>query len=278
MNRYVTKIADRFTKVFLPRLHTRLRERQLSEFRLQAAVWNNDILRIIEKVIADSGVYVRGGPFKGMMYWPVGAPGYWAGGLTSSLLGVYERELHASLAELVRQDYEQVINVGCAEGYYAVGLALRLPAARVFAFDTDGKARRLCQAMALVNGVSDRVVVEGECTVERIRDLTTKRSLIICDCEGCEVHLLRPDLAPGLAGCDILVELHDIFQPGITEKLLPRFAPTHEIKLLTTEPRDPAELQHLEYLSIEECRKALDERRPGSMQWAVMRSLARAHQ
>lgn len=280
MNRYVAAVTNRLTRVFLPQLHARMREEQREreklEFRAKAALWNNEIQRILNKIIAESGVYVRSGPFKGMMFWPIGVPGYWSGGLAPSLLGVYERELHESLQELTQREYEHVINVGCAEGYYAVGLALRLPRARVFAFDMDQKSRQLCDAMAVVNAVSDRVVVDGECTVERLGELTMKRSLIVCDCEGCEVQLLKPELAPGLAQSDILVELHDILQPGITEQILPRFAATHDIRIVQTEQRDPTAFKDLAFLSLDERRQALDERRPGPMQWAVMSSRSKA--
>ena len=44
-----------------------------------------------------------------------------------------------------------------AEGYYAVGLTVRMPAADVFAFDTDAEAQRMCRDMAERNGVSEHV-------------------------------------------------------------------------------------------------------------------------
>jgi hypothetical protein len=279
MNRYVAaatgqlgKGLNRAMRTLFPAAHARRRE---ADFKVHAAVWNNDTLRILNKIIADSGVYVRSGPFKGMMYWPVAYPGYWSGGLTPSLLGVYERELHEPLIEFVKRGPAHIINIGSAEGYYSVGLALQAPAAHVFAFDIDTKFQHLCKASALVNGVADRVTVDGECTVERLQQLTQRRALVLCDIEGGEVQLLRPDLAPALAGADILVELHDIFQPGTTEAILPRFQATHDIRIVRTEPRDPAELSQLDFLTSDERRQALDERRPAPMQWAIMKARSR---
>src|SRR5262245_4204461 len=52
------------------------------------------------------------------------------------LLGSYEAELHDTIEKLAGRDYRRVVNIGCGEGYYAVGLARRLPSARVFALDT----------------------------------------------------------------------------------------------------------------------------------------------
>jgi methylase of polypeptide subunit release factors len=52
-----------------------------------------------------------------------------------------------------------VIDIGAAEGYYAIGFARRLPAARVIASDLDPVARLLCWLLARRNGVGDRVSV-----------------------------------------------------------------------------------------------------------------------
>jgi hypothetical protein len=73
---------------------------------------------------------VRHGLFYGMKYPSLEAAG---STLYPKLLGSYERELHGIMERIVRTDYATVVDIGCAEGYYAAGLALRLPEARVFA-------------------------------------------------------------------------------------------------------------------------------------------------
>jgi hypothetical protein len=52
-----------------------------------------------------------------------------------------------------------VIDVGCAEGYYAVGMARRMPATRVLAFDLDLNTQRVCTELIAKNKVTDRVTV-----------------------------------------------------------------------------------------------------------------------
>lgn len=264
-------------KKMLPTVYAKVREgrrdRLRDEGRLRAAVWNNKLYEIIGKIVAESGVYVRSGPFAGMMYWPVGKPHYWAGGVAPSLLGVYEMELHGVLDRILRRGYRQIIDIGAAEGYYAVGFALRLLETQIYAFDIDEAARQMCKAAALINGVADRIVIGGECTIDTLRQLTTTTpTLILSDCEGAELDLLRSDLAPGLADCDILVELHDVFRPGLTETLLPRFAETHRIEVIRTAPRDPDAFPELNFLSRDELHIVLDERRPAQMAWAMLTS------
>ena len=159
-----------------------------------------------------------------------------------------------------------------------MGLALRIPQAKVYAFDIEASERELCKGMARVNNVADRVVIGAECTIATLQELTGKNCLVLSDCEGSELELLRPDLVPGLADCDLLVELHDCFRPGLSEALLPRFSSTHQIEIIHTQERDPDAFPDLDFLTRKERAMAMDERRPTSMTWAMMKSRNRARQ
>src|SRR6478672_6897407 len=68
------------------------------------------------------GLVVQHGPFKGMKYPGVNSVG---SALIPKLLGSYERELHPLIDSICAGQYDQVVDIGCAEGYYAVGLAMR---------------------------------------------------------------------------------------------------------------------------------------------------------
>src|SRR5512140_2013789 len=62
---------------------------------------------------------VLSGPFKGMRYGDFS----YNSALIPKLLGTYEADLHNWVGEALATGYDAVINVGCAEGYYAVGFA-----------------------------------------------------------------------------------------------------------------------------------------------------------
>jgi methylase of polypeptide subunit release factors len=85
--------------------------------------------------------------------------------LLPKLPGSYESEVHAALEMLLKQDYSTIVDIGCAEGYYAVGLALRLPNARICALDTDSRARDSCAEMARLNCVDGRIQIGSFCDV-----------------------------------------------------------------------------------------------------------------
>jgi hypothetical protein len=228
------------------------------------------------KVIAmEHGLVVQSGPFRGMQCLPeiLSSEDFVQHALLPKILGCYEAEVHSVLTEALARGYGKIVNVGCSEGYYSIGLALRLPQARVLAFDLDPGARRLCERMARLNGVADRVTVEGECTTERLGALVTGSTLLVCDCEGCELELLRPDLVPGLATCDVMVELHDWADPNMSRIIPARFAPTHEVTLLTATARDPSAYPALRQFRAYEQRLAVAERRWGAPPvWAFMAS------
>jgi hypothetical protein len=227
-------------------------------------------LRYLERY----GLVIRRGPFAGMLY--VTESG---SRLLPKLIGCYEEELHSVLNDpILKTRYEQVINVGCGEGYYAVGLARRMPQVAVHAFDSNTVAQQLCKQLAVLNKVNNRITIGGKCDAEQLVRLTNysnkRRTLIVCDVEGYEINLLKPELVPGLQYCDILVELHDFVKRDlqIPKTVMSRFADTHVITHIPGTVRNPKNYSELEFLNAEEQQHAVSENRPELMEWAFMRS------
>lgn len=237
---------------------------------LQQSLTDRRLGRVSRMLEKECGLVVQSGPFAGMAYVSEAI----CSSLVPKLLGSYEAELHDVLTQILTRDYETVIDIGCAEGYYAVGLALSLPRARVHAFDIDARARELCTKLAQANKVVERVIVEGECDHERLNSLIRGRTLIVCDCEGCELHLLDPNLAPEIKKSDLVVELHDMIDPNITPTILSRFAATHEITLVDTEERDPNAFPILRNFDRLTQRTAVAEFRDTPMQWGYLQAKA----
>lgn len=190
------------------------------------AKWRAHLLE--QELVKRSGEQVLSGPFKGMAY-PVRTS---EGSRNPRLIGSYEASLAPVIEEIVAGGYRTVIDVGCAEGYYAVGLARRMPGARVIARDTDPKAHAFCQAMAVANGVADRVEIGGEVDAAGLAALIDGRTVIFCDTEGAEEVLLDPAAAPGLLAADLLVEVHEGMKAGRKDLLLARFGATHDCRVI----------------------------------------------
>jgi precorrin-6B methylase 2 len=193
------------------------------------------------------GVKVWSGPFAGMDYLTKTTEGP----LIPRLLGTYESELHPYLAALAAEGLDCVVDVGCAEGYYAVGLARMLPDVTVYAHDTDPRARDACAELAARNGVADRVIVGGEISPDAFEAWAGRRVLVMVDAEGAEVDILQPALSPALAAMNLIVETHDLYRRGAMATLVERFSPTHDIAVVSTGPKVcdmPLWLQELGHL------------------------------
>lgn len=172
-----------------------------------------------------SGETVLAGPFAGMAY-PIRAA---EGARSARILGAYEASLEPVVETIIARGDPCVVDIGCAEGYYAVGLARRMPQTRVLARDTSDRAQALCRALAQANDVQDRVQIGGLWTHADFALCAATKTTVICDMEGAEADLLDPAAAPGLRHADILVEVHEGMRPGLLARLSARFSPSHRI-------------------------------------------------
>jgi len=195
------------------------------------AMWRSHLLA--NTYVARQGVAVMQGPFAGMNYLRQATEG----ALIPRLLGCYESELHPHIAAIADEGLDCVIDVGCAEGYYAVGLARRYPEIQVYAHDIEERARAACAELAARNAVSDRVIIGGEFRPQDFEAFAGRRVLVMVDAEGAELDVLQPALSPALAGMKLIVETHDVYRPGALATLVERFSPTHDIIRVDQQPK-----------------------------------------
>lgn len=231
----------------------------------QLAKWRSSV--IVNTQIQHHGLKVMEGPFAGMEYVREATEGAHA----ARLFGTYESELHPHIKAFAAEQLDCVIDVGCAEGYYAVGLARLMPQVVVHAFDILLRARQACTDLAAKNGVGDRVLVGEAFAPKDFESFADRKCLVIMDVEGAECDLLRPDLSPALSTMSIIVETHDLFRRGTLKELKARFAATHDIDEIHQQaktgplPAWVSELGHLDQLL------AVWEWRSSPTPWLVMR-------
>lgn len=188
---------------------------------------------------------VYGGPFTGMRYVTVeeaAGARFFSGPHLARLLGRFERELVPKVEYVVAENFDELTVVGAAEGYYAIGFALRLPGATVQAFELNAKSRALMATMATRNDVADRVVIHGKCETDLLSTCLNgnRKPFVLCDVEGYESELMDPQRVPELEKAYILVELHEFKHPGIGQLLRRRFEHSHTTEELCQQ-RVPAE-------------------------------------
>jgi hypothetical protein len=218
--------------------------------------------------ILGTGV-VKNGPFKNLKY-----PDLFSYGSTifPKILGSYEYELHDVIERICAKSYTEIINIGSAEGYYAVGMALRMPSAKIITFDIEDKANDFCRNMAKLNNVSERIEINEKCTAKTLADFHfSGRGLIICDCEGFEKQLFDQTNLQNLSTCDLLIETHDFIDITITSFLEKLFSQTHHIEVIESVDdiikAKKYPFKELEHLTLVERKQLLSEYRPSTMEW-----------
>jgi hypothetical protein len=270
MKEFVKKLMDRFATrdpVWKLLNATVIPAAQYAQQRRNAAERAPIIEDAIQSIIPD--MTIRNGVFAGMKYPQMKSAG---STMFPKLIGSYERELEPVLERICSQRYTEIVDIGCAEGYYAVGLAMRQEKAKIYAFDTDPDAIQLCCDMAALNAVSDRLVTGTFCDTATLTSLPlTDKALIISDCEGYEKQLFTTDAARQLAKHDLLIEVHDLLDISISSHLTNVFEATHRIEryssiddLQKAVTYNYPELNHLDLTT----RKILfAEKRSSGMEW-----------
>jgi hypothetical protein len=226
-----------------------------------------------------AGNHVQSGPFAGMNLelTPLSDRN-----LLGYLLGTHELELHAIVETIIARNYPRIINIGAADGYYAIGFARRMASTVVEAYEALDEHHPLLRKAAERNGVTDRIRLLGLCTSDMLNESLNARAgkaFLLADIEGSETDLLDPAKVPALCKTDMLVETHDVLQPGCTECLLRRFSDTHLIEMVPTRPRRfedfprqsiPRWAETMPSLLVE----LMSERRMGEQQWIFLSAKA----
>lgn len=151
-----------------------------------------------------AGGRIRGGPFRGMRYIRDTCGSL----LPPKLVGTYECEIAPWIDRVCTRRWTRLVDLGCAEGYYAVGLATRIPDCPVVAYDLDPTARAHTAALARLNGVLERLDIRGAASVEELAPLLGHGTFLLSDIEGAEYAILDPVLLPALRDTTLVVEIH----------------------------------------------------------------------
>jgi hypothetical protein len=234
-----------------PPLGVRLAESALAAVRPRYRREVRETRRIAAAISPDGTV--AGGPFAGMRY-PT-RPLVTA--LLPKLAGTYELELQPAIEEMLARVPDRLIDVGSADGYYAVGTARR--GVPVVAFESRRSGRYLCSRLAGCNGV--RVEQRRRASAAALEHaLAVDHPALICDIDGGERSLLDPAAVPALRRTHAIVETHDEWDAGVTDELTRRFEPTHVVERIDWSGARPRALAGLTLddaqLAVREPRRA----------------------
>lgn len=202
-------------------------------------VKGQDILLKYQKIfLSKYPKTVQAGPFKGMLYVDraIGSS------YIHKLIGSYEAVLHPYIKNLKNKNFDTILDIGSAEGYYLIGFGRMFPEAHLIGFEIEEDGRSLSDEMYKKNNLTNKITLLGKATKENVAPLITSKILLICDCEGGELDILDPKAFTDFLNIDTaIIELHDFFRHGIKESLIERFKDTHRITIIPFTLANPKE-------------------------------------
>jgi hypothetical protein len=220
---------------------------------------------------------VMSGPFKGLKY----VSGSVSSAYYPKLLGTYEIELRNIVVSLFQRGFDLVLNVGAAEGYYAVGFSVKCPDSQIIAFEADEEGQRLLAEMAQLNQVEKRLLIKGYCDSTTLQSFiqNANEPLIIMDIEGGEKDLLDPKKIAELRYAHILVELHDFVYRDISQLIKDRFQDSHTMVEVCSRERKLEDLPgsislFIRYIFRQHFLSFMQEWRPEKMTWLYLQPFA----
>lgn len=153
---------------------------------------------------------VQYGPFRGLKlnketWW--GKPD-----LGSQCLGLYEAEILQFLTDAGVDKYRTFIDIGAADGYYAIGMLVSGLVDRVVCFEVSEAGREAIEQNWRANDCVGSLQVFGEANSKSLSEVAQKdleNALVLVDIEGYEFELLNLDVIKQLKHCDVLIEIHN---------------------------------------------------------------------
>lgn len=238
-----------------------------------------ELNKIIKQMTSST---IVSGPFAGVK---LGHYNIWGDDdISSKLLGTYEHTIHHYINHITQSGvkYAAIINIGCADGYYIMGMHKHFPDARFYGIDINNTAKSALKANAVLNNMKDDML-SFDTNTDNLQDIVSlyvnnmQHVLIICDCEGAEINILDPTSCPSLTSkfVTILVECHDQFNNMITPMLTSRFAPSHDIfraQEPCTSPFPSSIPQLLATFTVSDMTMLLNENRGVPMHWLFIKA------
>jgi hypothetical protein len=204
----IDKIIEKELEYFRPML-----ERQMLSTKKMRKVWKNEtVAQRLERISLETydlcGGHVRYGLFEGLK---LNRETWWGRcDLGSQCLGLYEKEILNIITD--HGPFDVFLDIGAADGYYAVGMLHSRMAQKVICFEKSKKGQKAIKKNWITNKSIGELVVHGEAnrlSIERVVKDISKKTLVLIDIEGFEFCLLTKDVISLFKKCELIIEIHN---------------------------------------------------------------------
>ena len=202
--------------------------------------------------------------------------------LGSILLGFYEQEVIEELVKISK--YRKVfVDVGAADGIFAVGLLAADIYDQSICFEIDNQAKKNILNLAKKNNLDNKIMIFDEASVSTMQSLSSLNwndACILIDIEGDEFNFITPDMLQTIKGSTLVIEIHDKYMNDPKkskydlEQILHK---DYNIKVITTASRDLSQIDEIKHLHDNERWLLCSEGRGWRMEWWVCEPNKNSH-
>lgn len=226
--------------------------------------------RISSEIFELFGGEVKYGPFKGLQ---LKRDAWWGKqDLGSQCLGLYEKEILDFIDAISPGQFSTFIDVGAADGYYAIGMLTATKTPKTICFEKSEKGRHVIRSNWERNGSVGDLRILGEANSSCFSELSESDldgALVLIDIEGFEFELLTDSSLQALKTCTIIIEIHNWVDDFLQkyEKFLSDANKYFEFNTLQRVERSTSDFEELRDLSDDSRLLLTSEGRPCLMRF-----------
>jgi len=163
-----------------------------------------------QRLLEETERIVKNGYFKGMK---LGRLTWGARDAGPMILGTYEHQVQSKIMNAPDR-YKVFVDIGAADGFYAIGLMLNRRFDMAVCFESNSKSRTSILENAKENGVEDKISILGIAQRDFHKQLTMELDLrpeeifFLIDIEGGEFEILNSEMFDSFKSSMFVIEIH----------------------------------------------------------------------
>ncbi len=230
-----------------------------------------------QKILETSDSKIISGPYKGTYlinrsHWSKFDYG-------SKLLGFYEEQIQDLIVDIQKKNNLKLfLNIGCGDGYHALGLVKNKFFDKSICYDISSEARNILEINIKKNKLYDKFLIRKKANINEIKkDLETNKIqeiLFLIDIEGAEFTLFQDEDLDFLKKSFIIIEDHNflIKENKLKENFYSSINKYFNVKLIENGPRNPFKIQNdfFDQLNDDSRYLLLSEGRSQKMRWIFL--------
>ena len=226
--------------------------------------------RISKEIHIKCSGKIQHGPFQGMA---LSANTWWSKyDLGAQCLGIYEYEILVELEVLLEGQNKTFIDIGAADGYYAVGALFSGLCGKVICFEQSEAGRDTIRDNWKANGAHGSLIVQGEANNESLsalKESDVNNAVVLIDVEGAEFDILTEPVLEKLKRCVVILEVHNWAEDFVSRYtgLLQRLHAYFDIEKIDRKTIDLYSFSELRDLTDDNRALLGSERRPCAMRF-----------